>query len=152
MSALYRELLLGLGKRLGLPDAELLPDTQEIAVDDFRVGFTYEPVDVNEPVTGDVVFFTLLGRPDPAREAAIHRLMLEGNNLWAGTGGATLGIQQNGAAVLAMSLPVESVTPEALADALADFVEVAVLWRAVVAGQAGAAQEAAAPNMLDQRA
>jgi len=155
MTALYNKLLTDLARHLGLDEAEGLIQTQELALDDFRVGFNYAPLDVNEPTIGDIEFFTLLGRPDAAREAAVHRLMLEGNNLWAGTGGATLGVQrESGAAVLAMSLPVETTTAQALAEALGAFAEVAVFWRAVVSGQADAQSPAANGtfNVLDQRA
>jgi hypothetical protein len=153
MSALYTELLTGLAKHLGLPEASLLAETQELVIDDLKIGFDYEPIDANEPVYGDALFFCVLGRPAAERQAAIHRLMLEGNNLWAGTGGGTLGLQQDtGTAILAARLPVETTTPENFASVLANFAEVAVFWRGIIEGKIGVDAAADSFSMLGQRA
>jgi len=160
MSARYDELLTGLARHLGLPDPDSLLRTQELVVDGQRLGFAFEPLDANEPETGDLVCFAVLGKPQAAVEARVHRLLLEGNNLWAGTGGATLGVQRDsGAVVLAVRMPVEALSAESLADDLDGFLAVAGFWRAVVADEidglhapAGQPAAAGAPFSFDQRA
>lgn len=135
----YTELLTGLGRLLGLSDAARLAETQEIVIGDFTVGFNYEPFDADDPSVGDVAFFSVLGRPLANLQGDIHRLMLEGNNIWAGTRGATLGVQRDGGAVvLAMRLPVETTTPERLVKTLGSFIQAATFWRSVVAGESAA--------------
>lgn len=134
MSERYTQLLTGLAQHLGLPSADALLSTQELVIDGQALGLTFEPLDANEPEAGDLVCFAVLGRPAAASEARVHRLLLEGNNLWAGTGGATLGVQRDsGAVILALRMPLEALTAEILAEELDGFLAVAEFWRAVVA-------------------
>ena len=135
MSAAYTELLQDLAPQLGLPPASFV-DTQELVLDDLKIGFDFQPLDPNMPTVGDVVFFSVLGRPAAEREAEVHRLLLQGNNLWAGTMGATLGVQQEGGAVvLAMRLPLEGLNAEHLLQVLDSYADTARFWAAAVAGK-----------------
>jgi hypothetical protein len=148
MSTAYTELLQDIANQLNLSQSVFV-DTQELVLDDLKIGFDFQPLDPNMPSVGDVVFFSVLGRPAPEREAQVHRLLLQGNNLWAGTGGATLGIQQEGGAVVfAMRLPLEGLNAEHLLEVLGDYADIARYWVAVVAGATSAPTLAA----VEQRA
>lgn len=145
MSTTYIELLQQLATQLNLPK-DAFVDTQELVVDDLKIGFDFQPLDPNMPAAGDIVCFSVLGRAAPEREAQIHRLLLEGNNLWAGTGGATLGIQQeSGSVILAMRLPLEGLDAEHLIEVLDDYANTARYWTAVITGQDSATKPA--PNL-----
>ena len=135
MPTAYIELLQDIAIQLGLPQAPFVT-TQEFLLGNLKIGFDFQPLDPNVPEVGDVVFFSVLGRPAPEREVEIHRLLLQGNNLWAGTGGATLGVQQEGGAVvLAMRLPLEGLSAEHLIQVLDNYADTARFWTAAVAGQ-----------------
>ncbi|WP_179280573.1 type III secretion system chaperone [Bordetella genomosp. 1] len=146
MTARYTELLTGLASHLGLPEPQRLADVEELRLDDLVIAFQYRPLDVNEPIEGDVAFYAALGAPDDARRGEVQRLLLEANHLWTGTGGATLGVQRDtGTVVLGARLPVEGTEPAHLAEMLAVFLDTANFWRAVVAGETVLSQTAQAP-------
>src|SRR5262245_8760184 len=93
----YRGLLADFGRSIGL--AELAPDADgycALSFDDLPVHLQYEPDD------DEVLAFTRLGRiQDPHHAGLLERLM-EANLFWAGTGGATLGLQPEDASVFLM--------------------------------------------------
>lgn len=120
----YQNLLQELARLEDL-DADLLLETQELAVDGLVIALGFEG---NNHV-GDVVFVTALGSPPTGRTEDIYRTLLEANHLWGGTGGATLGLQAGtGAVVLCSRSDVAELTGEGLAMLLENFVDVARHW------------------------
>jgi hypothetical protein len=152
MSTAYTELLQNVATLLGLPQAAFVA-TQELVIDNLKIAFDFQPLDPNLPTVGDVIFFSVLGRPTPEREGERHRLLLQGNHLWAGTGGATLGIQQEGGAVvIAMRLPLEGLNAEYLLQVLDSYADTARFWAAAIAGQVTATPGASTLTAVDQHA
>ncbi|MFA5489280.1 MAG: type III secretion system chaperone [Candidimonas sp.] len=136
MTARYKAILSELAFEVGLESADDLLSTEELIIGERVIGFSYEPYDVNDPVDGDIVFFAVLGGVPSGRELGFYRLLLEANHLWAGTGGAVLGLQRNtGNVVLAARLPLERLQADHLAGALEAFAETADFWADVLAGK-----------------
>lgn len=135
MATVYESTLLDLANHIGLPSPELLPDTQELIIGDHAVGFAFDAHDVNEPVAGDILFFCTLGNVAAEREVNLYRLLLEANNLWSGTGGATLGMQRDtGMITLSARLPLEGLEAPHFAEVLDAFADTADFWSGVLAG------------------
>lgn len=69
--------------------------------------------------------------PAPAAQAEeVHRLLMQANNLWAGTRGNTLGLYgDDDAIVLSRSLRTDEVSPQVLENTLRALVEDARRWR-----------------------
>jgi len=107
----------------GIP-APLLLQTQEVTVNDLPVSLVFEGIGE----VGDLVFYTPLGKIPDERAAQAHRSMLEGNHLWAATGGATLGLLSDGTATLCYRTPLSLMNAEVLADTLALFAGQAENW------------------------
>jgi hypothetical protein len=126
----FNELMADLADHIGLDKAELL-QTQEIAIDNFVVGFQAD----EDPTVKNLIFFTLLGVPSPEKLNQIAITLLEANNLWAGTSGCTLGLQQESRAViLAGNMPINLLTGQSLAVVLEQFINVASFWQQYIQG------------------
>lgn len=152
VSEYYLQLLSGLANHLGLPSPEDFLASEELVINGQNIGFVFEPLDPGEPEAGDMLLFAVLGAPPAHRQPDVHRLLLEANNLWVGTSGATLGLQQDtGNVVMATRLPMEGMTPEQLAGILETFLDTALFWKATVAGDP-AATVAASHQHFDLRA
>lgn len=131
----YEQILLDFAKYIKLPSPETLLDTEELLIGPRTIGFSFEPHLIDDPASGDMLIFSVLGAPPAGKEGAIHQLMLEANNLWCGTGGATLGLRhETGAAILALRLPLERLHASLLADTLKTFIDTAGFWAAVING------------------
>lgn len=153
MSEQYLQLLSGLANYLGLPSPEDFLASEELVINGQNIGFVFEPLDPNEPEAGDVLLFAVLGAPPAHRQSDIYRLLLEANNLWSGTSGATLGLQQDtGNVVMATRLPVEGLLAEQLAGILETFLDTALFWKATVAGEPTTTTSAASHQHFDLRA
>ncbi|MES2634748.1 MAG: CesT family type III secretion system chaperone [Pseudomonadota bacterium] len=127
----YDELIRAFAAHIGL-DGELLAKTQEVMIDGLSVGLACEGMEG----AFDLLYFVDLGAPPAERAPAVYRTLLQANNLWAGTGGATLGLQADtGAVILAGRIDLASVTPEGLAAMLDGFTDTGQFWKNVVAGQ-----------------
>ena len=100
----------------------------QVVVDGIPVGLLYEGI--ND--FGDVIFFCQLGLVPPESTTQAHRLMLEGNHLWAATGGATLGLLEDGTATLCYRTPLAQLNADALADTLELFTAQAQNWIALL--------------------
>ncbi|HZY20490.1 MAG TPA: CesT family type III secretion system chaperone [Ramlibacter sp.] len=124
----YNRVLQSFAEQMGI-DPQAFAKTQEVVVDDVAVGLAYE----GDEQVGDLLYFTDLGAPQAHRAPDVHRTLLEANNLWAGTGGATLGLQhETGHVVLCGRIDVAGVTGESLAMLLDAFVDNAQVWRRFV--------------------
>lgn len=144
MNANYEELLRQFAAHVGL-DAQELLTTEEILIDGLAVGLQLD----GDTADGDLVFFALLGTPSPEHLGRIARTLLEANNLWVGTGGCTLGVQQaTGAVTLCGRMPLAALTGESLAMLLDGFVDTAAFWKGFVEGtpEEGGAPGAGLPH------
>ena len=130
MSLTYNDLVADLAAHIGLDPKELLA-TEEIVVDDQVIGLQ---LDGHETV-GDLLFFTVLGAPDPDHFPRIARTLLEANNFWIGTGGCTRGLQrESGDVTLCGRIALGDLSGQTLAGLLDSFVDTASFWRAFVNG------------------
>ena len=153
MSEHYLQLLSGLANYLALPSPDDFLASEELVINGQSIGFVFEPLDPNDPQAGDVVLFAVLGAPPAHRQPDVHRLLLEANNLWSGTSGATLGVQQDtGNVVMATRLPVEGMTPEQFAGVIETFLDTALFWKATVAGEPAAPAPVSSHQHFDMRA
>ena len=86
----------------------------QVVVDSLPVGLLYEGI--ND--FGDIILHAVLGQVPSERAEAAFRLMLEGNHLWAATGGATLGLLDDGTATICHRTLLAQMNADALADTL----------------------------------
>lgn len=132
MNPAYPALLSAFANAVGLPDAEAFVRTEEVVVDDITVSLYYE----GDENIGEVVCFSLLGKPDAANLAKVSQVLLEANYLWAGTGGATLGMSPEDQKVMcAVRLQIDGLTGESLASTIDAFVDTASFWKRWIAGE-----------------
>lgn len=137
----YEKLLRGLADHLGL-DGDLLARTQELVIDDLSVGLAYEGLEG----FGDVLYFVNLGATQPGCSPEVYRTLLQANNMWAGTGGATLGLQSDtGNVILAGRVDLSTITPEGLAAMLDGFSDTGQFWKLFVAGTVDPGQSTSIP-------
>lgn len=128
MSQRYENLIRDFAQHVGL-DGETLLQTQEVVIEGLKVGLDFE----GDETLGDVVYFTLLGVPQPLRKSQVYETLLEANHLWVGTGGATLGVQQGtGQVIFCGRIDVEGVTAESLSLLLDAFVDNALFWHGYI--------------------
>lgn len=145
MSHAYRQLLTDFAHAVGLEPVDHFLDSEEVVIDDVTISLYFE----GDEALGDVVFFALLGAPGDARLNDVALVLLEANYLWAGTGGATLGLNaQTGQVALSGRMPLDTLDGDALASLLAAFADSASFWGRFVRGELPADQaQAAMPSM-----
>jgi hypothetical protein len=137
----YQEVLSALARHVGL-DAQELLSTEEIVVDGLPIGLQLD----GEDWVGDLLFFSVLGTPVPEQLQRIMRTMLEANYFWIGTGGCTLGLQQDtGAVTLCGRIHLDELSGETLAALLDGFADTAAFWRSFVEGKPEAGDLASLP-------
>lgn len=130
MSNTYEDLLNQFAEHVGL-DAKELASTEEVLIDSIAIGLQLD----GDPTDGDLVFFTMLGTPNPEHLIRIAPTLLQANNFWVGTGGCTLGLQQGtGAVTLCGRIALSALTGESLAMVLDGFVNTASFWKGFVEG------------------
>lgn len=130
MKLSFPKLLATFAKHVGL-DPVALDATQELVIDNHTIGLT---LDGDENV-GDLVMFTVLGTPAPDYLVKIAPVLLQANNFWAGTGGATIGLQsETGAIMLCARTPLQDLSAESLAAVLSAYADTATYWTAFVEG------------------
>ena len=130
MSQSYEQVLTAFANHVGLESAELL-STQEVMIDGLPVGLQLD----GDETVGDLIFFVVLGTPDPAQFGRIARTLLEANNFWVGTGGCTLGVpRDSGAVTLCGRIALDELSGKTLAALLDGFVDTASFWKAFVNG------------------
>ncbi len=99
-----------------------------------------------------LVAYSIVGPlPANARSAAIE-LLLAANLLWRGTGGATLGLdQEDDTVLLAQRMAVGTTRPQELATVLKELADMAGEWRDILSNLA-ARSDGAEPQPADLRA
>lgn len=142
MNQAYKNLLTTFANEVGL-DPEGFLRTEELVIDDITVSLYFE----GDEEIGEVVAFSLLGTPADDRLREVTGVLLEANYMWAGTGGATLGMNpENNKVMIGVRLPLDGLTGESLATVLDAFVDTASFWRRFVAGELKQDQQPKAPN------
>ncbi|WP_048439701.1 CesT family type III secretion system chaperone [Caenimonas sp. SL110] len=137
----YNELIHAFAAHVGL-DGSLLAKTQELVIDDLLVGLACE----GTQEMGDLLYFVNLGAPSPESAPAVYRTLLHANNMWAGTGGATLGVQADtGDVILAGRIDLNEVTAQGLAAMLDGFADTGQFWKRFVAGEVDLGEETTMP-------
>jgi Tir chaperone protein (CesT) family len=120
----YRGLLASFGQSIGLP--ELAPDEEgycALSFDDLVVHLQHEPEDE------EIAAFARIGAVDEDRALEIYEMLLNANQLWAGTAGATLSVQPEDRTVfIAARKPLEVLSDESFSDWLGDFVDITDYW------------------------
>ncbi|CAG9182061.1 type III secretion system chaperone [Cupriavidus respiraculi] len=126
MPSSYEELLRQAALAVAIAPDQLL-QTEEIEIDGNVIGVSHEPA-ADGP--GDIHLFTQVGRLAANADASQLRGLLEANYLGAGTGGCTLGVQQDtGTVMLWARFALERLDGAALTGLLGDFADVADFWR-----------------------
>jgi len=125
----FTDLIEAFAAEVGL-DAQALLASQEVVIDGLAIGLAYEGGDQ----FADFIYFVDLGAPPEHRKHEAYEMMLQANYLWAGTGGATLGVQPDtGHVILAGRLELEGMTAQSLAALLDVFVDTATFWKSYLA-------------------
>ncbi len=125
MTEAYEDLLRSFATLHDLP-AEALLATGEIVFGGTLVSLVYE----GDETTGEILLLGEIGVPSAANEAIICKALLQANNLWAGTGGATLAMDAEGMAIACAKLPLLGLDASLLSDGISDFAETVDYWRA----------------------
>jgi len=125
MASSFPALSSRLADLLGLTRRAAFFETGELVVDGRRLALHCDESG-DEP---KVVFHTICPAPDPRHKAGVHRLLLEANFLWVGTGIATFGVSPNsGQIVLCARLPLASLTAERMREILVSIARLADFW------------------------
>ena len=120
----YKQLLSELGQTVGLP--ELAPDEDNyccLGVDDKIVLHLQYNIE-NEIL----MLFAQVGKIDDHHREAIYPRLLKANLFWQGTGGATLGVDDNGEVLMAYQIVISNMDFQKFQDLLEGFVNTAELW------------------------
>jgi len=143
----YTALLEDVCRVLGIEPADPVIQSGTLTVDDVDVYLDYR----DEAFETSVVIYTDLGAVPPEAPATLLRNLLEANLLWAGTGGATIGLHpETGQAVLSYAMPFDGLTGEGLGAALAQFAKVAKFWREFIADTRNNTTLGAAANPMGE--
>ena len=146
-------LMAEVGAVLDLAEVTELPDHDYWRV----VGADETGIDLDfERTTGRLMLSTQLGRPRAQGREALYDTLLAYNGAWRETDGARLALDEpGGEVVLLFDLAVEGLDVSEFGGVLANFQEVAAVWRRLVArgGVAattgdGAAMEATMPSFM----
>lgn len=105
--------------------------TQEAKVGGFTVRFWFSTPE-GEGEGGNVLCRVDVLRLAEAPSSDLCRLLLEANNLWAGTHGGTIGLRGENVVMLSASRPVASLSTERLAAMVNAMCRDARAWRAHV--------------------
>lgn len=126
---LYGRLLASFGQSIGLP--ELAPDEEgycALSFDDLVVHLQHEPEDQ------EIAAFARIGVVEEDRAREIYEMLLNANQLWVGTAGATLSVQSEDQAVfIATRKSLQVLDEEGFRDWLGDFVDITDYWTARLA-------------------
>ena len=136
MAFSFNTLLMELGAEIGV-DPDALVRTQELIVDNNVIGMYLDADNLSDSSSSAsqmVVFFTLLGNVSYEDFPRVARTLLEANNLWAGTGGCTLGLQRgHDQATLSAQLPLSALDGRSFSVAIHGFCDTANFWRRYIA-------------------
>ncbi|MET4580086.1 type III secretion system chaperone [Ottowia thiooxydans] len=90
-----------------------LASTEELIVNGRAVSLSFVPHETS-PEDGMVICRTDLAKFSQDPGADICRLLLQANNLWAGTAGSTLGMRGNDMLIMSASRRIGSLNPDTL--------------------------------------
>lgn len=120
-----KHLLKELGQSIGLPD--LAPDDDGYCCLSFDSKITLH-IQLDDD-TGNLTFFSEVGKVEEDRQLEIYTRMLEANVFWLGTGGATLGVNsENLTATLGYQEPITGIDFQRFQQLLEGFVNTAEKW------------------------
>lgn len=143
MSDAYTALIEDTCRQLGIDDPKPLAESGVFVIDGVDVYMDYR----DAAFEASVVIYAELGTVGEDASPEMLRNLLEANLLWAGTGGATIGLHPDTrAAVLAYSMPFEGLTGTGVAAAMAQFAQVAAFWREAIAAGGGGGQGGSGSN------
>lgn len=129
----YQQLLTELAQHLGL-DAPGLLAQQEIGIEGLQICLQPEGGEEMQ----DLLLCTFLGELPQQRFEEVTRMLLQANNLWAGTCGATLGLSPAGDMVSwCTRLSLRNLDAITLASLLADFAALGRAWGQYLQADAG---------------
>lgn len=134
--------------QMNIDDAATVIASRTIVVDEFSICIEGR----DEIYSEDVLVYTDLGEVPGGNAAEILRNLLEANLMWAGTGGATIGLHPDTShAILAYRTPLEGLNGEMFAAAVSQFATVAAYWRKFIAeeGRVEGAELPSAPGIAD---
>ena len=121
----YEDLLTALAEHAGL-EAPALLATEEIVLNDLPIGLQL----CGEGEQSDVVLCSLLGPVPADRWPELSRQLLMANHLWAGTGGATLGVLDEDHTVsVSARRPLHELDAGQLGLLLVHFAKIGQAWR-----------------------
>ncbi|MGE8657680.1 MAG: type III secretion system chaperone [Achromobacter sp.] len=127
--------------------------TQQVVIDGRAVGLWCVPAAADaDPGDGLLVCRTDVARFAQGLPGAVCRLLLQANNLWAGTHGATLGLRGHDTVMLSAARRIGSLTPASLDALLAGLLVDAQTWTAQLTRRATPAAAGAEAGMLHLRA
>jgi len=120
----YERLLASFGESIGLP--ELAPDEEgycALSFDDLVVHLQHEPEEE------EVAAFARLGAVEEDRTLEIYQMLLNANQLWAGTAGATLSVQPEDQMVfIATRKSLQALSHDGFRDWLGNLVDITDYW------------------------
>lgn len=124
----FERVLRALCVTVGIDEVEAVIASSEIVIDGLALQFI-----APQEEGATMVIFADLGVPEEMRRADVHRLLLEGNHLWQGTGGGVLGVHPaTGVVGLSAGVGLAGLEGGDLAELVARFVTVAEYWQGVV--------------------
>jgi hypothetical protein len=131
----FNELLKDLGKSVGLPD--LKPSNEGLCSLRFDDRVTID-LEANEE-TGVLIFSSIVGTLLPYQTEKFYPELLEANLLWAGTGGATLGVDPATLSVfMCYQEKMEGMEFLRFQELLKGFSDTALFWNQRLAGSEAA--------------
>lgn len=120
-----RQSLIQRGPAMGINVAHVWRD-DELSIDGMHIGLMCD----GNPVHGDLLLYSALGKPLRENTRALNRRLLEGNHLGVGTGGCTLGRHGGtGIVTLYARLAIPVTVPATLLAKVQNFQQVALIWR-----------------------
>jgi len=135
------------------PDHADVVQAQAVVLDGRRISLWFEPAGPDaDPDDGQLLCRTDVARFPGGPSNAVCRLLLQANNLWAGTHGATLGLRGQDTVMLSAARRIGSLTPATLDALLASLQVDALTWAAQLTRPAGAIRTDADPGLLHLRA
>ena len=120
-----RQSLIQRGPAMGMNTVRLWRD-EELYIDGMHIGLMCD----GDPVHGDILLYSALGKPLRENTRALNRRLLEGNHLGMGTGGCTLGRHGGtGIVTLYARLAIPVTVPATLLAKVHNLKQVALIWR-----------------------
>lgn len=121
----YRDLLTALAESAGLDAASLLA-SEEVIVNDLTISMQM----AGEGEQSEILLCSLLGTATADRWPEVARSLLLANHLWAGTGGATLGLlDEDNTVSLSMRQPLPGLDAQKLSAWVSEMADIGRAWQ-----------------------